>query len=319
MRQRLPGLNAHLAPEPGLRPTRQRASGRVGVQTLLVAAGCFLLGAAAAAVWFRGSADHGVASRTNEVSSQAQGTMSEATKAILSHLTAPVEVRFYSVIEPGAANDWLRSFAGRVDQMLRAYQEAAADKLKIVRFGSEVYSNASAAAADGIKASNAQNGNTSFLGIAVVQGARKQTLSQLAPEWETALEADLSRAIAQVSEPAAAETPASAAPTSPAVVEEVKRLLPNFSSVSVEDGARILRETALKQFKDAATESQNQLQQAQQALVQAQATGSAAEQQAAMKQLQQVQAEQTERLKQIAANSQAQIEALRRLKAGSSP
>jgi hypothetical protein len=150
--------------------------------------------------------------------------------------------------------------------------------------------------------------------MAVVRGARKQTLPQLSPEWEAALEADLSRAISQISETPATETP-DTAPPSPAITEEVKRIVPNYNSMSLEEGMRMLRETALKQFKDAAADQQKQLQEAEQALTQAQSTGSAAEQQAAMKRLQQLQSEQTERLKQIAVDSQAQIDTLRRLKA----
>ena len=315
IRQPSPQAKARSDTESKAYANSTRASAQTSFQVILIAAGCFLLGVGAAAVWFHSAADQGASNRQGETSSQTPAALSDATKAILDQLPAPVEVRFYSLLEPGAASDSLRSFAGRVDLMLRAYQEASAGKLKVRRFGSEAYANGGAATADGMKPINAQNGNTSFLGIAVVQGARRQTLPQLSPEWEMALEADLSRAIAQVSEPSATETPATAAPVNPAAVEAVKQLLPNLASVSLEEGTRRLRETALKQFKDAATESQNQLQQAQQALTQAQATGSAAEQQAAMKQLQQLQAEQNERLKEIAANSQAQIEALRRLKA----
>ncbi len=106
-----------------------------------------------------------------------------------------------------------------------------------------------------------------------------------------------------------------AATADPATIEEVKRMIPNFDSVSLEEGTRILREAALKEFKAAANEMQTRLSEAQQRLGQAQSGGSAAEQQAAMKDLQQVQADQTEKLKQIAARSAAQIEALRQLKA----
>jgi hypothetical protein len=282
-----------------------------------VATGCFLLGAAASGLWFRSAnAKHPASSEPQgETGTPAQQILSAGTKRILGQLPSPVEIHFYSVLDQGAANDSLRLFAGRVDQLLQAYQAAAGGKLKVKRFDSQGYSSADGAVADGIKPFNNEKENPSFLGIAVIHGAQKQTLPQLSPEWEFALEADLSRAIAHVSEESAGRTPSPEPQVVAAAAEEVKRVLPNFNSISLEEGTRILREAALKQFKEAVTESQNQLQQAGQALNQAQASGSVAEQQTAIKHLQQLQGEQTERLKQIAADSQAQIEALRRLKA----
>ena len=85
--------------------------------------------------------------------------------------------------------------------------------------------------------------------------------------------------------------------------------------MSVEEGTRILREAALKDFTTAANEMAAQVKEAQQRLAQVQNGGSDADQQAAMKHLQQVQAKQTEKLNQIASRSKAQIDALQQLKA----
>jgi len=279
---------------------------------MLLAAGCFLLGALAGALWFHGVPDRSNSSLESGSKSQASSTLSDSTKTILSHLNSPMEIRYYALLEPSVSESF-RSFAGRVDQLLNSYQEASAGKLKIRRYDSQAYSNAGAATADGIKPFNSENGNPSFLGLAVARAAQKQTLPQLWPEWEVALEADLSRAIAQVSEASAGVTPPAGLQVAPAAAEQVKHLLPNYESLSLEEGTRILRETALKEFKDA-VEKQNQLQKEEQALL-AQTSGSAAEQQAAIKRLQQLQSEQTERLKQIPLDAHSQIEALRRLKA----
>lgn len=96
-------------------------------------------------------------------------------------------------------------------------------------------------------------------------------------------------------------------------MEDVKRALPNYASLTVEQGTEILREAALKEYAAAVQELQNQVGQAQAELSQAQSK-SPADQQAAMKHLQQVQAEQSQKLQQIAGQLQTQIAALKQLK-----
>jgi hypothetical protein len=102
-------------------------------------------------------------------------------------------------------------------------------------------------------------------------------------------------------------------PVAPAAMEDVKRALPNYASLSVEQGTDILRQAALKEFADAAKELQNQVAEAQAELSQAE-NKSPADQQVAMKHLQQVQAEQSQKLQQIAGQLQTQIAALKQLK-----
>jgi hypothetical protein len=104
-------------------------------------------------------------------------------------------------------------------------------------------------------------------------------------------------------------------PVSAAAVEDVKRALPNYASLSVEQGTEILREAALKKYADAAAELQSQVAQAQDELKQAQSK-SPADQQTAMKHLQQVQTDQSQKLAQIGGELQTQIAALKQLKGG---
>jgi hypothetical protein len=104
-------------------------------------------------------------------------------------------------------------------------------------------------------------------------------------------------------------------PVAASAVEDVKRALPNYASLSVEQGTEILREAALKKYADAAAELQNQVAQAQDELRQAQSK-SPADQQAAMKHLQQVQTDQSQKLAQIGGELQTQIAALKQLKGG---
>lgn len=243
--------------------------------------------------------------------------LSEGTLSLLQGLDSPVEVRFYAVLDPASVSDALPAFAGRVDQLLSEYQRAADGKVKVTRYDSRSDANAAAtaASADGIQPFNLDKGEACFLGIAVASGTRKESLPRLAPEWEPALEADLSRAIGRVAAPKPAASPFAANPlANKAAIEAVRRTIPDVATVSVEEGTRILREAGLKEFKAAAAGMEAQAQQAQQRLSQAQHGGSTADQQTAMKHLQQVQAEQADQLKQIAARSQAQIEAFKRLK-----
>ena len=293
-------------------PAIQRKTGeQAQARILLLVLVCFLLGLAVGAYWY-----YRAAHRNSTNAGEAGSKLAESTKAVLKTLDAPVEIRFYSLLDPASTSDALRAFAGRVDQLLSEYEQEAGGKIKVARHTTSLDADARAASADGVKAFNLDKGDACFLGVAIVCNDQRETMGQLSPEWEAALESDLSRAIARV---AAAKTAtkfaaASAAPADAAVIAEVKRSIPNLDSVSLADGKQILRVAALKEIMVATEEMQRRVKEAQQRISQAQTNGSEAEQQAALKQLQQVQAEQTEKLKQVAARSQAQIQALEQIK-----
>ena len=75
----------------------------------------------------------------------------------------------------------------------------------------------------------------------------------------------------EATRPAAATVASAAADTN--AVREVKALIPNLGAVSAEEGTRILREAALKDFTAAATELEAQVKEAQRRLAQAQERG----------------------------------------------
>lgn len=108
--------------------------------------------------------------------------------------------------------------------------------------------------------------------------------------------------------------PAPAQPTDPAVIEQVKREVPDYATASLDAATQTLRAAALKAFADATAETDSEIKAAQQQLQDAQNTGSAADQQAAMKRVQDAQSAAAEKLKQIAADLQNQIAALKILK-----
>jgi len=277
---------------------------------LLFALIFFLLGLALGAYWY-----HRASTRRAANVSESGSSLSATTRTILKGLRTVVEIRFYSLLDPATTADDLRAFAKRVDQLLTEYEHEAAGKIKLTRQTIRSDSAAQAASMDGISAFNLDKGDACFLGMAVACGSQKETLSQLSPEWETALETDLTRAIVRVTGAQSVAASVAVATQADAVVaEDVKRLLPNFASVSVEEGKQILREASMKELKEAMNDIEVQVKEARRRLVKAQSDNSEVEQQAALKQLQQGQAQQAEKLKEIAARLQAQIAALERLK-----
>lgn len=281
------------------------------VRLALVALICFLLGLALGAVAY-----HRAATAKRADAAGAGSSLATGTHSVLAALTAPVHIRFYALLDPATTSDSLRDFARRADQLLAEYERAAGDKIKLTRQTAPSAAAAQAAAADGIKPFNLQQGDACFLGLALVCRGQKETLGQLAPEWEVALEADLSRAIARVAvaKPSPQSAIASTAKAGASTIEEVKRAIPNLNSVSLAEATQTLRVAALKEFAEATEAMERAVKDAEQRVQQAQSGGSEADQQTAVKHLQQVQAEHTEKLKQIAAALQARIAALSQLK-----
>lgn len=292
-------------------PTREQA----WVRPLLLALVSFLLGLAGGAFWLYHSAGRNAFDR-DRAAADAVRPLSESTKAVLYHLDAPVEIRFYSLLDPTSVSQAMRAFAGRVDQLLAEYELEAKGRIKLARYNSQsdATSAAAAATADGIRPFNLDKGDACFLGLAVAEDTRKESLPRLYPEWEEALEADVSRAIERVSRRPPAQPFATQPPSDTTAIAAVRRSIPDLASVSVDEGTRILRDVALKEFTAAAKEMEAQIQEAQQRVSQARQGHSEAEQQAAVQRLRQIRAEQTEKLLQIAARSQAQIAALKQLK-----
>jgi ABC-type uncharacterized transport system len=289
------------------RPTTKSAQAR----TVLLVVVCFVLGIGVGAFWYYRATHH---DSTN--AGETNGGLSEGTKLVLQSLTTPVEIRFYSLLDPVSTSKALRAFAGRVDRLLSEYERAADGKITLTRYTTRSDDAERAAGSDGIKAFNLDKGNPCYLGVVVIHNGQKETLSRLSPEWEAALESDLSRAIARVNagKPAANSVAAVAPPPDAATITEVKRAIPNLSSVSVAEGTQILRAAALKQFAEVAQETEQRVKEAQQRISQTQSSNSEEERQAAVKQLRQIQTEQSEKLKHISAQLQKQIAALEALK-----
>jgi len=183
-----------------------------------------------------------------------------------------LEIRFYSVLDPSSVTDSVTAFASRVDQLLSAYQQAAGGKINLTGIDSRSRLNPNGARADGVQAFNLDKGEACYLGVALAFKGRKETLPYLSPEWEQAVEPDLTRAIIRLIE---GPRPAATAALAPLeintnAVKEVKALIPNLGTVSVEEGTRILRAAALKDFAAAAKEMETQVKEAERRVTQAQ-------------------------------------------------
>jgi hypothetical protein len=305
-----------LLPNNGRRTRQPGAGEQAGAQIVLLFAVFFLLGVAVSAFLFYSFSARNPAATPGQPAGALAIQLSDSTRAVLSRLDSPLEIRFYTLLDPTMVPDAVTSFASRVDQLLSAYQQHAGDKIKVIRFTPQSNLNPNAAAADGIHAFNLDKGEPSYLGLALTFKGRKELLPRLLPEWEQAVEPDLTRAIARLLDAAQpVPAPVSVSQVNTNAIQEVRALIPDLSAVSVEEGNRLIQEAALKDFAAAAKEMQVQVKEAEKLLGQAQNSGSEADRQAAMKTLHQVQAEQNKKLKQIAAKAKAQTEALEQLKA----
>jgi hypothetical protein len=271
---------------------------------------CFFLGVGVTALLFSR-----LAGSRDAVRNPAPSGLSDETRAVLSRLTSPIELHWYALLDPASVPPSLKTFAERAEMLLGEYQKEANGKIQVTRYSLSVAGAADKAAADGLKPFSLEKGTACFLGIAVVRGTARETLPRLFPEWEPALEYDLTRAIVRVTAPP--PVPAVSAETvtiQAAADEQIRRVIPNLASVSVQEGTEVLRKAAMEEFNVAVQAAETKLKEAEEQILAAQSK-SDAEQAAARKNLQQVQADRSEKLKEIAARLQNQIEALQRLKA----
>ena len=288
----------------GTEPKRPGAAGRI--RRMAPGLAFFAAGMALTAAWFLRAPSHEVAPVA------APPALSEATRAVLQRLGSPVEIRFYSLLDPASVGDNGREFSGRVDQLLSQYEQEAGGNIRVVRVTSVSSSAADAAVADGIRPFNMDKGDACFLGIAVVRAKQKETLSVLEPEWEQALEPDLTRAIARAGRD---DSPAAFVPrVEKATMDTVKRLIPNLDSVSLAEGRETLRKSSLAEFRRNTEELETRRKEAEEHFLEAQAGQSEAGQETARKELLQIQADQLTSWRRLTAASQAQMTALEQIK-----
>jgi len=236
----------------------------------------------------------------------AEVALSSSTETVLNGLKSPVEIRFYSLLDPASTPESLRAFSERVSRLLAEYERAGNGKVRVVRYGEITDANSKAAAADGIRAFNRDKGDACYLGIAAVRDGQTESMAELSPDWEQALESDLSRAVARVNEAVPpGTTPANVSASEIKAAQAAIDSNPALATATLEQGTQILRDQALAEFKAAVADMQNQTKQAEQRLSQ----GGISEADVA-KEIEKIRAEQTAKLQEITARLHDQLAAL---------
>src|SRR5258708_23708863 len=103
-------------------------------------------------------------------------TLSDGTRKILRNLQSPVKVKLY-ISQGESVPVQLRSFAQRVEDLVREFAAASNGNLRIERYNPRPDSEEEdAAQLDGIEPQQLVTGEQFYLGLAVSQLDRKQTL-----------------------------------------------------------------------------------------------------------------------------------------------
>jgi ABC-type uncharacterized transport system involved in gliding motility auxiliary subunit len=128
-------------------------------------------------------------------------TLSDGTRSILSRLEAPVKIRLYYTQGSAAVPPGLKTFAGRVEDLLNEYKAASNGKVIIEKFNPEPDSDAEdSAALDNVEGQMTNTGEKFYLGLAVSFLDQKSSIPVLTPDRERLLEYDITRSISQVAQ-----------------------------------------------------------------------------------------------------------------------
>jgi ABC-type uncharacterized transport system involved in gliding motility auxiliary subunit len=125
-------------------------------------------------------------------------TLSPGTRKILANLSSPVKLRLY-LSQGETVPVQLRGFTQRVEDLVREFRSVAGSNLIVERYNPRPDSEEEdAAQLDGIEPQQLFTGEQFYLGVAVTQLDRKQSIPTISPQRERLLEYDLVRAIARV-------------------------------------------------------------------------------------------------------------------------
>src|SRR5689334_14926181 len=69
-------------------------------------------------------------------------TLLPSTEAVLNSLKSPIELRFYSLLDPASTPESTRAFADRVNQLLAQYERDGKGNIHVVRFDEMTDANA---------------------------------------------------------------------------------------------------------------------------------------------------------------------------------
>jgi ABC-type uncharacterized transport system involved in gliding motility auxiliary subunit len=127
-------------------------------------------------------------------------TLSPGTRSVIGKLQAPVKLRLYYT-QGGDVPVGLKTFAKRVEDLLREYEAAAKGKVIVEKFNPEPDSDAEESAQlDGIEGQLTNTGEKFYFGLSIAFLDQKAAIPVLTPDRERLLEYDITRGIAQVGE-----------------------------------------------------------------------------------------------------------------------
>lgn len=232
--------------------------------------------------------------------------LAEATRGVIAKLTVPIDVRVYTLFSETKVPENYYEQAQRINDLLNEMERFANGRIVVSWITNWSRETTQQAVADGLAALTTPQGEPCYLGLCLLQDKRRQVLAQLAPEWSSALEFDLARAIARVAE-------ASVMPRSPeeqVVVKKaeiaVKQAIPNPATVSLDEGKQLLRDTALRAYQALVTEMNREVEQVE---ARFKTTATEADRQKLVQELQRVRSSYADKLRDVALRSQAEIEA----------
>ncbi len=127
-------------------------------------------------------------------------TLSPGTRAILTKLDTPVQIRFYCTRNDNRMPVFLKTYAQRVEDLLGEYRQVSKGQIEIQKLDPVPDSDAEdSAKLDGIEGQQIDLGGEPFyLGLSVSMLDQKEAISFLNPERERLLEYDISRAVSRV-------------------------------------------------------------------------------------------------------------------------
>ena len=141
----------------------------------------------------------GFAKQRIDLTQEKLNTLSHGTKAILSRIDTPIEIRFYCTQDSKDMPVPLKVYAQRIEDLLFEYKKAAKSKITIRKMDPRPDSDAEEAAGlDGVEGQTASLGEKVYLGLAVSMLDSTSAIPFLSPEREKLLEYDISRAISRV-------------------------------------------------------------------------------------------------------------------------
>lgn len=126
-------------------------------------------------------------------------TLSEGTRNVLKKLDSPVQIRLYVTRDDAQMPVPLKTYAGRVEDLLNEYHQASKGLVEIQRLDPQPDSDAEdSARLDGVEPQSLSLTDRFYLGISVSMADQKQVIPFLDPNRERQLEYDLTRAISSV-------------------------------------------------------------------------------------------------------------------------